>query len=74
MKNLLGLVLGVLWITLSSFQGETVEMADGLRSNGLIYVLVLIIVIILAGLFIYLFSLDRKISKIENEHRKPEKE
>lgn len=44
---------------------EKVEMADVMRSNGKIYVIVGIIVIILAGLFVYLFTLDRKVTKLE---------
>jgi uncharacterized membrane protein (DUF4010 family) len=43
-----------------------VEMADRLRSEGKIYVIVLIILIVLAGLFIYLFLLDRKVKKLED--------
>lgn len=39
--------------------------ADIMRSNGKIYVVVAVVVTILLGLFIYLFSLDRKITKIE---------
>lgn len=43
-----------------------VEMADRLRAEGKIYVIVLIILIVLAGLFIYLFLLDRKVKKLED--------
>lgn len=46
-------------------QGERVEMADAMRSNGKIYVVVGVLLIILIGLFIYLFSMDKKIRKIE---------
>lgn len=38
-----------------------------LRSNGLIYIVVGVIVIILIGMILYLFSIDRKISKMEKE-------
>jgi multisubunit Na+/H+ antiporter MnhB subunit len=38
-----------------------------LRSNGLIYVVVGVIVIILAGLIFYLTTIDRKLSKLEKE-------
>lgn len=48
-------------------QTDSVEMADVLRSNGKIYVVVLCIVIILAGLLFYLFSLDRRLKKIEKK-------
>ncbi|WP_316836492.1 CcmD family protein [Pedobacter nutrimenti] len=48
-------------------QTDSVEMADVLRSNGKIYVVVLCIVIILVGLLFYLFSLDRRLKKIEKK-------
>jgi len=38
-----------------------------LRSNGMIYVVVGVIVIILAGLILYLTSIDKKVSKLEKE-------
>lgn len=44
-----------------------VEMADKLRENGKIFVVVAIAFIILIGVFIYLISLDRKISKLEEK-------
>jgi CcmD family protein len=43
------------------------EMADLLRSNGKIYVVVAVLVTILAGLFFYLIRLDRKIGRLEKE-------
>ena len=46
-------------------QDNGVEMADGLRSNGKIYVVVICIVIILVGLLAYLFSIDKRLKKIE---------
>ena len=46
---------------------EEVEMADVMRSNGSIYVVVAIILIVLFGLIAYLFMLDRKISHLEKE-------
>lgn len=46
---------------------QEVEMADTMRSNGKIYVVVGIIVIILTGLILYLFLMDRKLSKLEKE-------
>jgi CcmD family protein len=51
--------------TLRTFGQDQVEMADQLRSEGKIYVVVAIILIILLGLFFYLFSLDRKVKKLE---------
>ncbi|QDW23844.1 CcmD family protein [Pedobacter sp. KBS0701] len=49
-------------------QDNGVEMADGLRSNGKIYVVVICIVIILVGLLAYLFSIDKRLKKIEKEN------
>jgi CcmD family protein len=43
------------------------QMADVMRSNGKIYVVVAVLVIILLGLVLYLVRLDRKISKLEKE-------
>jgi hypothetical protein len=48
----------------SSFAQE-VEMADGMRAEGKIYVIVAIVLIVLVGLIGYLFLLDRKISRVE---------
>ena len=46
---------------------QDAEMADVMRSNGKIYVVVGIILIVLIGLIVYLFALDRKITKLENK-------
>ncbi len=49
---------------------EKVEMADGLRSSGKIYVVVVVLAIILAGLFAFLINIDRKVSRLEKESQK----
>lgn len=41
------------------------EMADTMRSNGKIYVVVAVILTIFAGIILYLIRLDRKISRLE---------
>ena len=47
---------------------QTNETAESvMRSNGKIYVVLAICLTILAGLFLYLFSIDRKIGKIEDK-------
>jgi SNF family Na+-dependent transporter len=43
------------------------EMADTMRSEGKIYVVVTILLIIFAGLITYLVMLDRKVSRIEKK-------
>lgn len=41
------------------------EPTDFMNSNGKIFVVVAVVVIILIGLFIYLINLDKKIKKLE---------
>ena len=48
-------------------QPDQVEMADVLRSSGRIYVVVTTIAIVFIGLAIYLFSIDRRLKKLEKE-------
>lgn len=47
--------------------GEKPQMADGLRSSGKIYVVVIVVVTILLGFIFYLIHLDRKIGRLEKE-------
>jgi len=47
------------------FAQSKVDMADTMRGNGKIYVVVTIILTIFAGLIFYLIRIDRKITKIE---------
>ena len=41
------------------------EMADALRKDGKIYVVVLVLATIFAGIILFMVRLDRKISKLE---------
>lgn len=50
------------------FAQDKVEMADQLRSNGKIYVVVTVCLIILIGLFIYVMMLDRKMTRMEKNN------
>jgi hypothetical protein len=45
--------------------GGDIEMADRLKADGKIYVVIGVVLIILIGLLVYLFSIDRKVSKME---------
>jgi hypothetical protein len=51
----------------SDYQNTRVEMADKMREDGKIYVLVAIVTTILGGLLVYAVSIDRKLSKLEKE-------
>lgn len=46
---------------------QQAKMADLMRSEGRIYVVVAVILTIFAGLILYLVRLDRKISKLEKQ-------
>ena len=66
MKQRFLLAIFLLLLTTISFaQEETVDMADSMRSNGKIYVVVAVILTIFAGIIFYLIRLDRKISRLE---------
>ena len=66
--NRLNFLLVALCINVVSFaQVQEVQMADTMRSNGKIYIVVAVCLTILIGLFLYVFSLDRKLSKLEKE-------
>lgn len=45
------------------------EMADAFRADGKIYVVVTVISIVFIGLAIWLFRLDRKISRLEKNQK-----
>jgi uncharacterized membrane protein len=45
------------------------EVADTFRSNGKIYVVVLVICTIFAGIILFLVYLERKIRKLEQNQR-----
>lgn len=45
----------------------SIEMADSIRSDGKIYVVVLVVLIAFTGLMIYAISTDRKLSRLEKE-------
>lgn len=44
-----------------------VEMADQLRADGKIWVVVAVIAAVFAGIIVYLIRLDRQIGKLEKE-------
>jgi len=63
MKKLISIFALLLFTFLANAQDVT--MADTMKENGKIYVVIAVILTILAGLVLYLFRLDRKISKLE---------
>ena len=55
------------FISKNIFAQSSPVPTDFMHSNGKIYVVVLVVLVILSGLFIYLINLDRKISRLEKE-------
>jgi hypothetical protein len=68
MKNLI-CILSAIFFNSVLFAQKAESMADTMRSNGKIYVVVAVILTIFAGLIIYLIRLDRKITRLEKEQR-----
>jgi CcmD family protein len=75
MRKLLFLCLLLLSLQSAAQTGENtkplsepqVEMADGFRAEGKIYIVVAVVMIVLLGIFLYLFMLEKKLAKIEKE-------
>jgi hypothetical protein len=44
-------------------------MADGMRSNGKIYVVVAVLLTILLGLIAYVIRIDKKVSRLEKDSK-----
>lgn len=63
------LAVALLWQAAANAQAtmdnQPVTMADAMRSNGKIYVVVAVLSTILVGLVAYMVRLDRKISRLE---------
>jgi hypothetical protein len=61
-------LLSVMTQAQDSLQQEKPQMADAMRSNGKIFVVVAVLLIILIGLFAYLINVDRKMSRLEKDN------
>ncbi len=72
MKKLCLLVLLSLSLSLDaqdeyeSAENTKVEMADGFRADGKIYVVVAVVSTVLTGLIVYAITLDRRLRKLED--------
>jgi CcmD family protein len=69
MKNKFLLFLTFLLANFSAF-AQDIEMADNMRQNGKIYVVVAVVLVILIGLFFYLFRIEKKLNDLENRLKK----
>ena len=57
-------------LLMNGLSAQGVDMATGMRSEGKIYVVVVVVLIIFIGLAIYLFNLDKKLDKLEKNNPK----
>ena len=58
----------VLMIQAQEAAGQKSVMADLMRNNGKIYVVIAVILTILIGLIVFMMRLDRKISQLEKQN------
>lgn len=67
--NFFALLLVFILFALPVFSqnNQPAQMAETMRSNGKIYVVIAVILTILGGLITYVVSLDKKIRKMEND-------
>jgi CcmD family protein len=69
MRKLL-LLLVSLFSTVQWLHAQPETQPDVMRSNGKIYVVMAVVVVIVTGLLLYVLNTDRKISRLEKEFRK----
>ncbi|MCE6991650.1 CcmD family protein [Dyadobacter sp. CY323] len=70
MKRIYSLLVTLLLVSkdlLAQTSGDTVEMADKLRADGKIWVVVAVIAVVFAGIAINMLRIDSKLKKIEKD-------
>lgn len=58
-----------IFITTYAQPNSGIDMATGLRSSGKIYVVILGLLVIFCGFIFYLFTIDRRVAKLEKRER-----
>jgi ABC-type amino acid transport system permease subunit len=66
-KWLIPALTALLVPTASVWAQNTTKMADAMRGDGRIYVVVAVLVTILLGLIFYVYRIDRRISRLEKD-------
>jgi EamA domain-containing membrane protein RarD len=62
------LIFSLLFVIMNlAAQAQNVEMADTMRSNGKIFVVVVVAAVVSIVLSIYMISIDKKVSKLEKK-------
>jgi len=70
MKKLISLTILLLLTATTFAQNTEPQMADTMRSDGKIYVVVLVLSVVFACLATYLIIIDRKLKKLEDNFTK----
>jgi len=60
-------VMGVMVRAQEVAANTNADTGNIMKSNGKIYVVMAVVIVIVLGLFLYLFNLDRKVSKLEKK-------
>ena len=63
----LQILIATLLLCVNAAYAQQPEMADAMRAEGKIYVVVAIVLAILAGFILYLFLLDKKLNRLEKQ-------
>ncbi|MBP6531858.1 MAG: CcmD family protein [Bacteroidia bacterium] len=63
-------LLAILSPIIGFAQNSDIEMADTMRSNGKIFVVIGVIAIILLGILIFLLQIDKKVRILEKNSKK----
>lgn len=66
-RKLVCAILALAYTGIAFGQTAEPEMADAMRSEGKIYVVVAILAIILVGILVYLVAIDRKLTTLEKK-------
>ncbi|MGF1923616.1 MAG: CcmD family protein [Bacteroidia bacterium] len=66
-KKLTSTLIMLLAATQLFAQSEQGELMESIHHNGKIYVVVAVIVIILVGLLVYLFAIDKRLKLLEKK-------
>lgn len=64
----ISLILSFLFSSLLAL-AQDVDMADTFRKEGKIYVVIAVAGIVLIGIFVYLFMLDKRLKNLENKKK-----
>jgi hypothetical protein len=54
-------------LSIRAQEANEVEMADVMRSNGKIYVVLTVVLVIFSGIIFFLIKTDNKVSRLEKE-------